>query len=211
MTDRDDILNRLRAQEREATHPPAWRSRRRFTSLADRFCASLTAAAGEVRRAESLAEALRELEQLLEEIGPQRVAVNDEPPLASLDLPSRWPNLQWHVVGQSDGDLRAFCASADIGISGAEAALAETGSIVIRSGPGRSRLVTLLPPVHIALIATSKLTADLFTWVEGREDDLQSSITLVSGPSKTADIEQTLAIGMHGPKRFVVILYDEDH
>ena len=73
MTDRDDILNRLRAQEREATHPPAWRSRRRFASLADRFCVSLTAVSGEVRRASSLAHGLRELEEFLWEIKPQRL------------------------------------------------------------------------------------------------------------------------------------------
>ena len=69
MTDRDDILNRLRVQERDAPHPSAWRSRRSFVNLADRFCTSLTAVSGEVRRAEGLAEALRELEQLLEEVG----------------------------------------------------------------------------------------------------------------------------------------------
>jgi L-lactate dehydrogenase complex protein LldG len=210
MTHRDDILNRLRAQEREATHPPAWRSGRRFTSLADRFYRSLTAVAGEVRRAANLAEALQELDSLLWEIKPQQVAVNDEPPLTSLDLPSRWPNLQWYVVGQSEGDLRAFCATADVGISGAEAALAETGTVIIHSGPGRSRLVSLLPPVHIALLSTAKLTPDLFTWTSNRRGDLPSSVTLISGPSKTADIEQTLAIGVHGPKRFLVILYDEE-
>jgi L-lactate dehydrogenase complex protein LldG len=112
-------------------------------------------------------------------------------------------------VGQTPGDLKAVCAAADVGISGADAALAETGSVVISSGPGRSRLATLLPPVHVALVSTTLLTSDLFTWTAARQGDLPANVVLVSGPSKTADIEQVLAIGVHGPKRFIVVLYDD--
>ncbi|MEZ4767250.1 MAG: LUD domain-containing protein [Caldilineales bacterium] len=81
--------------------------------------------------------------------------------------------------------------------------------MLVTSGPGRSRLVPLLPPVHIALAPTSRLTSDLFTWTAQRGGDVPSNLTLITGPSKTADIEQTLAIGVHGPKRFIVILYDD--
>jgi L-lactate dehydrogenase complex protein LldG len=68
-------------------------------------------------------------------------------------------------------------------------------------------MATLLPPVHIALVPESRLTADLFTWTAARQGPLPANVTLVSGPSKTADIEQTMAIGVHGPKRFIVVLY----
>ncbi len=111
------------------------------------------------------------------------------------------------MAGQKDGDLRAFCAGADAGLTGADAALAETGTLVVSSGPGRSRLVSLLPAVHIALVPTACLTADLFTWTASRGGGMPASITLISGPSKTADIEQVMAIGVHGPKRLVVILF----
>jgi L-lactate dehydrogenase complex protein LldG len=207
MTDREQILASLRQQERVVTHPSAWKTPRRFDDLAERFTDSLTAGAGEVHRAASLAEALEILGQLLAELPARQVAVNAEPPLEEIDLAARWPNVEWHVTGRSSGDLRAFCAAADAGITGVDAALAETGTIVVSSGPGKSRLVSLLPPVHIALVPTSCLTVDLFTWTAAR-GAMPASVTLISGPSKTADIEQVMAIGVHGPKRLIVILYD---
>ena len=155
MTDREQILASLRKQERAVTHPPAWETRRHFDDLAERFTASLTAGAGEVHRAASLAEALDILGQLLAELPARQVAVNAEPPLDGIDLAARWPDIEWLVTGPSSTDLRAFCAAADAGITGVDAALAETGTIVVSSGPGKSRLVSLLPPVHIALVPTS--------------------------------------------------------
>ncbi len=208
MTDRDQILSTLHQQARTVAHPSPWQSRRGFADLAQRFATALTAAHGEVQRAASLEQALALLGQTLAELGAQRVAVNAEPPLDRVDLAGRWPQIQWRVAGQQDDDLRAFCAAADAGITGAEAALAETGSIVVSSGPGRSRLVSLLPPVHIALVPAAKLTSDLFTWTASRGQAMPSSLTLISGPSKTADIEQTMAIGVHGPKRLVVIMVE---
>jgi L-lactate dehydrogenase complex protein LldG len=209
MADRDDILSRLRAHERSATPPPAWRSRRHFEDLVERFATSLTAADGEVVQCADLTEALARLGAVLEELGARRVAVNAEPPLNALNLPERWPGIDWHITGMTPGDLRAFCISADVGLTGADAALAETGTVVIGSGPGRSRLVPLLPPVHIALVSTACLTTDLFTWTASRAGPPAASLTLISGPSKTADIEQTLAIGVHGPRRFIAILYGD--
>lgn len=209
MTDRDQILTTLRPQARTVANPPAWQSRRQFDDLAQRFDAALTAAHGEVHRASSLAEGLELLGSVLIELGAERVAVNAEPPMDGIDLAARWPGIQWHVAGQQVDDLRAFCATADASVTGVDAVLAETGTIVVSSGPGRSRLVPLLPPVHIALAPTSRLTTDLFTWTAGRSGAMPSALTLISGPSKTADIEQTMAIGVHGPKRLIVILYGD--
>jgi L-lactate utilization protein LutC len=209
MSDRDRILASLRQQARDVTHPPAWRSRRHFDDLAARFSRTLTDGGGEVRRARDLEEALDDLGQVLAALDARQVAVNDEPPLDTVDLAARWPAIRWVRAGLAGDNLRAFCAAADAGVGGADAALAETGTIVIASGPGRSRLVPLLPPVHIALVPTGRLTADVFTWSAGRGESLPASVTMISGPSKTADIEQTLAVGVHGPKRLIVILYDE--
>jgi L-lactate dehydrogenase complex protein LldG len=208
MTDRDRILSALHSQERSVTHPPAWESQRQFDDLAGRFTASLTAVAGEVHRTASLAEAFDILGNLLAELPAQQVVVNDEPPLAGVDLAGRWPEIDWHSARAPGPDWRAVCAAADAGITGVDAALAETGTIVVSSGRGRSRLVSLLPPVHIALVPTSRLTVDLFTWTAGRGGAIPASVSLISGPSKTADIEQVMAIGVHGPKRLIVILYD---
>lgn len=207
---RSDILARLRAQQRsDQTPPPAWRSRRHFPDLAERFTQSLVASAGEVIQAESLETALLQLGELLQSLGARCVVANDEPPLNTVNLSERWSSLTWHIVGHSEGDLRSFCAMADVGLSGGDAALAETGSVVVTSGPGKSRLATVLPPVHIALIPISCLTTDIFTWTAARQGPPPASMTLISGPSKTADIEQTLTVGVHGPKRFIVILYTD--
>ena len=209
MTTRDEILSRLRPKRREETRPAAWQSRRRFPDLAARFTEALTAAKGEVLRAPDLDAALEQVDVVLAELGAQRVIANREAPLANLNLREHWPEIDWYLVGRTPGDLRGFAAQADAGLSSADVALAETGTIVVSSGPGKSRLATLLPPLHLALVPTSRLTADLFTWTAARSGPPPANLTLISGPSKTADIEMTLAVGVHGPKRLVVVLYDD--
>lgn len=209
MSARDDILGRLRGQERGAALPPPFRSRRHYEDLAGQFEIALTAAGGELHRAGSLKEAFDQAMALLRQLEASRVVVNAEPPLTDLDLSAHEEAIEWFVVGQTEGDLRAFCAAADVGLSGADAALAETGSIIVSSGPSSSRLSTLLPPVHLALVSTSLLTTDVFTWTAARQAPPPANVTIISGPSKTGDIEQTLATGVHGPKRFIVLLYDD--
>ncbi len=205
---RDEVLKRLHASVRgHEAPPPVWQTDRQFDDLVSRFDEALTGVGGEVIRAESRSVVLDRLGDLLRELGAARVVVNDEPPFDDVDVQTRWPDVDWHTVGHTAGDLRAFCAAADVGLSGADAALAETGSVVVSSGPGKSRLATLLPPVHIALVAADRLTTDLFTWTAARPESMPANLTLISGPSKTGDIEQVMAVGVHGPKRFIVILY----
>jgi len=213
MSAREEILARLHQQEREATPPPAWTSRRQYDDLAKVFTQALRANQGEVHHVADLETALELLGELLVKLGAAKVVANDDPPFNDLDLAAHWPEIEWHLVGRQAGgssaDTRTFCAAADVGLSGAGAALAETGSVLISSGPGQSRLATLLPPVHLALVPTSCLTPDIFTWTAARQAAPPSNLILVSGPSKTGDIEQTLVIGVHGPKRFIVILYED--
>jgi L-lactate dehydrogenase complex protein LldG len=206
MSSREKILSRLREQQCRLTPPGPWQSRRHFEALAERFGQALTAVKGELLPAATLEEAIDRLDGIWRELDARRVVANDEPLLNEIDLGQRWPALNWHLVGRSEGDLRTFSAAADAGLSSATAALAETGSIVIGSGAGCSRLTALLPPVHVALVPASCLTGDIFTWTAARQGPLPAQMTLISGPSKTADIEQTMAIGVHGPKRFIVIL-----
>jgi len=205
---RTAILARLRQNEREATLPPPWRSRRAFPDLATRFEEALTAAHGEVIRAAGLDGALSALADVLRAVEAQQVVTNATPPLDEIDLPGRFPAMTWHLAGQGDEAWRARCAAADAGLSGVDAALAETGTILVSSGPDRSRLATLLPPIHVALVPAKRLTTDIFTWAAARQGDIPANVTLISGPSKTADIEQTLSVGVHGPKRLIAIVYD---
>lgn len=209
-TARDDILNRLRARTRDnQVRPASWPSNRQFDDLAAQFVMALNAVQGEAIHVATLDSALDHLGDLLHRLGAQRVVANDEPPLNTLDLPARLPAVEWHVAGRSEGDWRAVCASADVGLSGADVALTETGSLVVSSGPGKSRLVTLLPPVHIALVPVSRLVPDLFSWTATRPDPVPANQTIISGPSKSGDIAQILVLGMHGPRRFIVILFED--
>lgn len=206
---RDTILNKLRAKQRPEPERPIWQTKRQFDDLAERFTQSLMAVKGQVHRASSWDAALETVDELLTELNAQQVVVNDEAPLNTVDFATTRPQLEWFTAGKTAGDLRAFCTTADVGLSSCEAALAETGTVIVASGMGKSRLVTLLPPVHIALVPTSKLTTDIFTWTAARGEAPPANVSLVSGPSKTADIEQTMAIGVHGPKQFIVVLYDD--
>ena len=210
MSPRDEILERLRGEASKVEMPGPWRSQRNFPDLAERFAASLTAVRGEVRRTDSLESALVEVGTILDDISAKTVIANNEAPLSEVRLDQRWREREWHVVGQTPGDLRDFCARADAGLSGVEAALAETGSLVVHSGVGKSRLATLLPPVHIALVPVSCLEPDIFTWTASRNKKapMPSNLNLISGPSKSADIEFTLTLGVHGPKRLVAVLYE---
>lgn len=93
-------------------------------------------------------------------------------------------------------------AACDLGITGADFALPETGTLGLRSTIEQPRTVSLLPRVHLALIQTSCLRADLHQVFEEAQHD--GYFVFVTGPSRTADIELTVTIGVHGPKTLCV-------
>lgn len=101
-----------------------------------------------------------------------------------------------------------------VGISGAEAALAATGSLVLASGAGRYRATSLLPPVHIAVITRDQVLPDLEHWVAWQRANglpafnQASNIAIISGPSRTADIAMESILGMHGPGAVHVVILD---
>jgi L-lactate dehydrogenase complex protein LldG len=101
-------------------------------------------------------------------------------------------------------------AEAHVGVTGCHAAIAETGSLVLLSGPGSSRTVSLLPPLHVALIRPQDLCSSMGEFFESSAARMAeaSSCTFITGPSRTADIELSLTIGVHGPGRVVVIFGD---
>jgi L-lactate utilization protein LutC len=105
-------------------------------------------------------------------------------------------------------ELRAACATADFGITSADYALADTGTLVMLSSQSEARLVSLLPPVHIALVPRQRILTgldELFT-VLPLPAEQTSSMVLITGPSRTADIEQILVRGVHGPGEIHVIV-----
>lgn len=95
-----------------------------------------------------------------------------------------------------------------VGVTGADALLAESGSVVVVSDPGRPRLASLLPPVHVAIARTTNVFPSIEALFEARPDlaEQGSNLVAISGPSRTADIEMTLTRGVHGPGEVHVIV-----
>jgi L-lactate dehydrogenase complex protein LldG len=96
----------------------------------------------------------------------------------------------------------------DASLTLARSAIAETGSLILWPNQDEPRLMSLVPPVHFVLLDVGNIHADLHSAmsVEGWKDALPSNALLISGPSKTADIQQTLAYGAHGPRELIVLL-----
>ncbi len=102
--------------------------------------------------------------------------------------------------------VRSDDADVKVGITGATSAIAETGTLVIASGTGKPLTASLLPEIHIAVIKSSQIVQTLEEAMTLSEMKSASAIVLVSGPSRTADIEMTLTIGVHGPRELHVFM-----
>jgi L-lactate dehydrogenase complex protein LldG len=133
-----------------------------------------------------------------------RIAVSDAPLLAELTR-----GIAGLEVCPSPTDLFGY----DVGITSAQLAIAETGTLILESEKERHRLISLLPPIHIALVRSSGIVLTIADALKQLRGDGQSAmsraITFITGPSRTADIELTLTVGVHGPKELYVIVIDE--
>ena len=92
------------------------------------------------------------------------------------------------------------------GVSTAIYGLADTGSVVLASSPDEPRARSLLPDVHVTLLSEDRILPGLEALFEAVGDDLPSSLAIVTGPSRSADIEQKLVVGVHGPGEVHVVL-----
>jgi len=105
-------------------------------------------------------------------------------------------------------ELRELCATMDVGITSADYALADTGTLVMLSSPREARMISLLPPAHIAVVPRARILTgldELFSLLPNPAEST-SSMVLITGPSRTADIEQILVRGVHGPGVFSVVV-----
>jgi L-lactate dehydrogenase complex protein LldG len=113
------------------------------------------------------------------------------------------------VPGLTFAVTRDLAADAKVGISQMEWALANTGTLVQSADEVDKRLVSTLPLLHIAVVSTAGLLPDLPA-VLSRVDPRKSSyIAFITGPSRTADIERVLTIGVHGPERLIIVMVDD--
>ncbi len=105
---------------------------------------------------------------------------------------------------------RAAWLSATLGITAADFAIAETGSVVVQSARGQERMTSLLPTMHLAIVEASAIVPDLFDLFAQLAlkipTGMPSNLTLITGPSKTGDLELRLVTGVHGPRHWHVAL-----
>jgi L-lactate dehydrogenase complex protein LldG len=178
------------------------------TSIVDFFKASLEAVDGHCSVVHDEAELLQALTDIMRNLRQTklcslRVAVSDSAEVRRL-VELIELDLDEVAVTPSASDVFSF----DIGISGAQAGIAETGTLLLDSSRERHRLVSLVPPVHIAILDASEIVATLGEALAlmRRDEQVSPIVTLVTGPSRTADIELTLAIGVHGPQELYVVI-----
>jgi len=202
---RHNILMRLRTAGAPRHLPPSGQAPASIVEPAqsletcrDRFVAEATALGVECVVARSAAEVRARVADLLRDA---TVLSWD-----AAELPYEIGGTLTHATwGHSP---RAEQAAADVGLTGCDAAIAETGSLAMISAPGRSRIVSLLPPIHVAIVRSEDLVFSMGEFFARRQDRLTTaaSCTVISGPSRTADIELTLTLGIHGPGRVAVIV-----
>ncbi len=119
-----------------------------------------------------------------------------------------WLDLPWPAVGMAV-ECRAPHIAEAVGITGAFCALAETGSLVLLPDASHRASLSLLPETHIAILPQSRILPDMeaaFALMRQELGQLPRSTQIISGPSRTGDIEQTIVLGAHGPYRVHVLL-----
>ncbi|MFN8496219.1 MAG: lactate utilization protein [Anaerolineae bacterium] len=190
--------------------------------LTAQFAAALTAVGGSVRWAATDDAVLAAVLDILQGRGARAVIVTRHADALAFAPRLADAGYDVTVVGFAPGTTpsaderraqREVIARADVVLSGADYAIAETSTLAMLAGPHNPRVATLLPPAHIAVLDPARLVPTMPHLVarfkadhvrDGRPDI--SGLTFISGPSRTGDIEQTLSVGVHGPGEVTVIL-----
>lgn len=215
MSARDAILKRLRERTDGQLSAPesdfavvtnrGWSDQERL----ERFERWIRSVHGEVVHAsrEAWTEALA---TVLADKGVRRLALGKEHPVAA-EARRALAEAEVELV-DVDRDIEAWqreqFESVDAGLTSTLGGIAETGSLWLWPTPDEPRLISLVPSIHVAVLDADTLEDTLFDVVEkhGWASGMPTNALLISGPSKTADIEQTLAYGVHGPRELVVLL-----
>ena len=209
MTSRRPAVEALLARVREAvraqpvsvasvpSHAMVRRVSREQSDLASLFATKASAIGMRVTRI-SDAELDATIAKLLENRGKTVVAVRD--PAVS----ARAGTAAGARLAPNDNDDLLF--DCEVGITDVDCAIAESGSLVVSTN-GRIRNAWITPPIHIAIVRAGEILPDLVDLFESRPDALDAaSTTIITGPSKTADIEGVLVTGVHGPAAVEIVL-----
>ncbi len=179
------------------------------------FTANFEAAGGHVVRVRNRAEASAFIVDKASEMSAGSILINDEKELSSLNLTSSLPDAMVRSWNEDpEENWRAVASRTDIGIVMADYAAAYTGSLVVTSSPAKGRSVSLLPTVLMAIVPVDRMVTRLgeilVRFDEAGREQLPAGIHFISGPSRSADIENDLTIGVHGPGIVFAILVDDD-
>lgn len=159
---------------------------------------------GEFLRAANSDAARKQLREFCEHNSIKTVAASSDSLLRDV-LGGR--EVRWIDANASAG---SSLEGTDLGITRADALAARTGSIFLTSRSGSGRTLSALPPIHLVVATKEELVADLTegiqVWKHKYGTSWPSNCFIISGPSRTADIEKVLVLGAHGPKRLVVLL-----
>lgn len=240
MEDREQILSLIRIKN--AKNRPLFKERKKqdllirwqdienrrtrhveeFVQTFKRECELLT---GKVYLTRTNDEACQFLSSIIKETGIKRIIKWSSPLLKRLEIDRLMDSLgvQNMLLAEKASpnevrrkDYTGPASKAELGISGVDYGLADTGALVLRTSPDQNRAASLLPPVHVAIIesksilfSSDDLIARLLLDLE-EKGDLDSCLTLIAGPSVTADIELNLVLGVHGPKELHVIILESN-
>ena len=188
-------------------------------ALLDRFAEVAEVRGWNVHRTSDPENAMAHIQSLVDSLGVKNAVRSDQEVFGQILVDAPLESTGINVTTVSHGpdrsreSLRSSIIAADIGLTGADYAVAETGSVIVMPRKGMSRLVSVVPPVHLALVRPEDLVEsldDLFLLrrLEYHEKggEMGSYLNFITGPSRTADIEQTLVVGVHGPKEVHLVL-----
>jgi L-lactate dehydrogenase complex protein LldG len=187
----------------EVSDPPLAELRRRFRSELELVGGEVVLAGSHQEARAVLAAELRRAEVIV------TWARSELSRLSGLDSSDVWRELGERCHEPSAADFRSTLLCAEVGVTAADFAIAETGTLLLSAEPKRPRAVSLVPRLHIALLRESQLVlCRSATWAHYRPG-MPSALLYITGPSRTSDIENDLSIGVHGPARVLVIVLPE--
>jgi L-lactate dehydrogenase complex protein LldG len=226
MESRDFIVQRLR--QTRATHRiapdelgrPVYAAERIFAdipvaqpdAMVAQFTKKLTALRGEVYHVSNLQAAAERIAQMAKEAGLTLCGRQRTPLLDALFTESKelsFLESAMTLVGRDDTLPHESIERMQCAFTAADALVARTGSVVLRATTAGGRRLSVLPPMHCVVALRDQLVPSLSTWLSMSHIEKDWSYgTIITGPSRTADIERILVLGAHGPKRLVVIIVD---